>query len=85
MKLSSIIASIDTSVDEANQELTGKKVKVVRDGQVVVKEFRPRKKRKMSSKMKQALQKAQRKAHSGTANKHREQSMKIRKRLTQGN
>ncbi|MCW6598767.1 hypothetical protein [Yersinia ruckeri] len=84
IKLNSIIASIDASVEEADQQLTGKRVKVVRNGQVTVKEFRVRKKRKMSSKMKQALQKAQKKAHTGTADKNRAKSMKIRKRLTQG-
>ncbi|TPG60025.1 hypothetical protein [Ewingella americana] len=76
LKLSAINSVIASEV-----EIQAKKVKVVRDGQVVTKEVHlHKKKRKMTPKMRQALQKAQKKAHAGGADKKRAKSMKIHER-----
>lgn len=79
-----IIGSIiDEGVTECpfcgEEELLEKTVKVVRNGKVVTKK-KPTKKKRLTAAQKQALAKARKKAHTASANKARQKSMKVRRR-----
>jgi hypothetical protein len=79
-----IIEAVKKAVREVLEGMDiseGKKVKVVRDGEVVTKVIKTRKVR-LSSKQKAALKKAQAKSHTGAAKTKRAKSMK--KRDTKG-
>nr|DAY17853.1 MAG TPA: Transcription elongation factor Elf1 like [Caudoviricetes sp.] len=81
----------DTDSDELDEEdedtedkIEEKQVKVVRDGKVVTRKVKTVK-TKLTSKQKQALAKARKKAHTAGANKARKKSMAIhKKRLGEG-
>lgn len=75
---------LDEEDEESEDKIEEKQVKVVRDGKVVTRKVKTVK-TKLTSKQKQALAKARKKAHTAGANKARKKSMAIhKKRLGEG-
>ena len=70
----------DEEDDDQDEKIEEKTVKVVRD-KAVVKKTIPTRKKRLSSAQKMALVKARKKAHTSQANKKRNKSVKIHKKL----
>lgn len=66
--------------DDDEYELTEATRKVVRNGKVVTMKVKSAKKKKLTAKQKSALAKARKKSHSGSADKARAKSMKLRRK-----